>query len=105
MTGREQGRSSLSLKKAIHRDPALGLMQHLHVEQRGRVERHAGLAEDDEALVQAICRQPTARQNVLPHHCLLLDVGTDLIPVCCKAASPSRAADSMLLTPSTSSYR
>ena len=51
-------------------------MQHLHVEQGGRVERHAGLAEDDEALVQAICRQPPARQSAVSYGCLLVDAYT-----------------------------
>ena len=72
MPGLEEGCSVLSLRKAIHRDPALVLMQHLHVEQRGRVERDAGLAEDDEALVEAICRQPSARQSIVNHTCSLL---------------------------------
>ena len=61
MPGLEEGCSVLSLSEAIHRDPALVLMQHLHVEQRGRVERDAGLAEDDEALVEAICSSQRVR--------------------------------------------
>ena len=76
----ERGRSVLGLKEAIHRDPALALVQHLHVEQRRRVERHAGLAEDDEALVEAICRQAPARQGAAPHKCLLLDA--DPVTMC-----------------------
>ena len=65
--------SLLGIIRAVHQHAALDLMQQLHVEQRGWVQRHGCLAKHDEVLVEAICRQQAASPGAADHTVLVIE--------------------------------